>query len=91
MFTRIRTSLTKPPLAVFFIKDSWGKVIRHLIFVPLILLLPLFLSALIRPGMDPERYQLMKDAIEKDIVGTDASIESGRLSDPEPTRADFAY
>jgi hypothetical protein len=91
MLERIRTSLTKPPLAVFFIKDSWGKVVRHLFLMPLLLLLPLILTALIRPGMDPERYQSMKTAVTKDIIGIDTKIDSSRLIDPEPARADFAY
>ncbi len=91
MLERIRTSLTKPPLAVFFIRDSWGKVVRHLFFVPLLLLLPLILTAVIRPGMDPERYQSMKAAVTKDIIGIDARIDSGVLNDPEPANADFAY
>lgn len=90
MFERIRTSLTRPKLTIYFIKDSWGKVIRHLLFIPLLLLLPLVLSLLVSPGMSFDRYIKMNEAIKTDFR-MDAVIEDGLLTYQEATMVRFDH
>ncbi len=90
MFERIRTSLTRPKLTIYFMKDSWGKVIRHLLFVPLFLLLPLVLSLLVSPGMSFDRYVKMNEAIKTDFR-MNAVIEDGLLTYQEAALARFDH
>ena len=91
MFKRLTTSLTKPPQAVFFMKDSWGRVILYLLFVPLFLMIPSWLKGLVNPGMTLSRYELMVSAISKDIQLNETSITEGILQTSEEAEASFEY
>jgi len=91
MFKRMTTSLTKPPLAVFFMKDSWIRAILYLFFIPLFLTIPLVIRASVNPGMPISRYEAMVDVISKDIIGTNAQIEAGTLTYQDTKSASFDY
>ncbi|MDY0294173.1 MAG: DUF1189 family protein [Acholeplasmataceae bacterium] len=91
MFKRLSTSLTKPPLAVFFMKDRWGRVILYLLLIPLFLVVPAFIQSLINPGMRLDRYEALVQAIETDFILTDTQIVDGVLSTSANTTAAFDY
>ena len=91
MFKRLTTSLTKPPLAVFFMKDRWGKVILYPLLIPLIFVIPTWLQQTINPGMRLDRYELLVDAIQQDLILSDASIVGGTLETSETKKATFDY
>ena len=91
MFKRLTTSLTKPPLAVFFMKDSWGKVILYLLFVPLFFMIPTWLKSTINPGMSLNRFETMVSAISEDIHLEQAIITDGVLSNTESASTSFDY
>jgi len=91
MFKRLTTSLTKPPLAVFFMKDSWGKVILYLILLPTLLMLPAWLKILVNPGMSLDRYQQLMTAIEKDLTLSNTLIVDGTLITTETAKTQFEH
>lgn len=80
MFKRLATSITRPPLAVFFIKDTWVKIILYLFFIPLIMTLPLMLKTMIDPGMNQSRFERMTAIIRSDFQIENTKIESGILT-----------
>lgn len=91
MFKRLTTSLTKPPLAVFFMKDRWGKVILYLLLIPLFFVIPTWLEQTINPGMRLDRYERLVDAIQRDLILSNASIVDGTLQTTETKKATFDY
>lgn len=91
MFKRLTTSITKPPLAVFFMKDSWGKSILYLFFLPLFLIIPNIISLSVNPGMSLERYDLMVSAIHSNLWTEDAQIEDYELTNTETYQTSFDY
>jgi hypothetical protein len=91
MLKRIQTSLTKPPLAIFFIKDSWGKVLRHLFLLPLILLIPLILQYTIHQGMSPERFLRLQSVVSENFISEHAKIDDGVLVFEDDIFASFDY
>ena len=91
MFKRMTTSLTKPPLAVFFMKDSWGRVILYLLLIPLFLMLPTWLESTVNPGMKLDRYELLVETIQKDFILEDTKIVDGILTTNQNKTASFEY
>jgi len=91
MFKRLTTSLTKPPQAVFFMKDSWGKVILYLLFIPLFLMIPSWLKGIANPGMTLSRYELMVQSITQGIILEDTKITEGVLETSEEAKTVFEY
>jgi hypothetical protein len=91
MFKRIRTSLTKPPLTIFFMQDSWGKVLRHLFLLPLLLLLPLVLQYTVNQGMSPERFLRLQGAMINEFSEQEAVIHEGVLKEEQTVTAYFDY
>lgn len=91
MFSRILLSLTKPPQTIRFAKDSWIRVIGHLLSVPLFLLLPLLLSAIVAPGMPQDRYARLVDAISADFRTEGAVIAEGKLVSTAVMTASFDH
>lgn len=91
MFKRLTTSLTKPPLAVFFMKDRWGRVIIYLLLIPLFLVVPAWLQSMINPGMRLDRYERLVEAIKIDLIESDAQIVEGVLNTEENAEASFDY
>ena len=80
MFKRMTTSLSKPPLAIFFMKDSWGRAILYLFFIPLLLVIPLLIQSSVRPGMSISRYNVIVQEIQKDFTAQNTSIQNGTLT-----------
>ena len=80
MFKRMATSLSKPPLAVFFMKDSWVRAILYLFFIPLMLVIPLLIQSSIKPGMSISRYNIIVQEIQKGFTAQNTSIQNGVLS-----------
>lgn len=91
MFKRLTTSLTRPPQAVFFIKDSWGKTLLYFLLIPMLLMIPIWLSVTINPGMSIDRYEGLVDAIKRDFVLEGTWIENGRLVNPQDATTSFDY
>lgn len=90
MFQRLTTSLTKPPLAVFFMKDSWKRVLLYLLLVPMLLMIPTWLKSTISPGMSVSRYERLISAIST-LELSDAEIVDGVLITDETSSATFDY
>jgi hypothetical protein len=91
MFKRLTTSLTKPPLAVFFMKDKWPRVILYLLLIPMFLMIPSWMKSLISPGMSLDRYERMVNAISQDFVLEDTAITDGMLITDVQATATFDY
>ena len=91
MFKRMTTSLTRPPLAVFFMKDTWGKAILYLFMIPLWITIPTLINLSINPGMNVSRYESMISAISQDLMIEDAVIEAGILSYETAAKTTFEY
>lgn len=91
MFKRLTTSLTRPPQAVFFIKDSWGKTLLYFFLIPMLLMIPVWLSVTINPGMSVDRYEILVSSIKRDMVLEGTMIENGVLINPQDVTTSFEY
>jgi glycosyltransferase involved in cell wall biosynthesis len=91
MFKRLATSITKPPLAVFFIKDTWVRIILYLFFIPLIMTLPITVRTMIDPGMNQARFERMTAVIRSDFQLENTEIVSGILIANESKTATFDF
>jgi hypothetical protein len=80
MFKRMTTSLSKPPLAVFFMKDSWVRAILYLVFIPLLLIIPLLIQSTIQKGMSISRYDALVQVIQKEFTIQNTTISDGILT-----------
>lgn len=80
MFKKFTTSLSKPPLTIFFMKDSWFKVIFYVVFVTFLIVIPSFIKIAIDPTMNYQMYEEMKDTIENDFIIDNAQIIDGKLT-----------
>jgi hypothetical protein len=91
MFKRMTTSLSKPPLAVFFMKDSWARALLYLFFIPLLLTIPLLIQSAIKPGMTISRYDNLVQSIQKDFTAANTTIQNGTLIYESETKAKFDH
>jgi hypothetical protein len=91
MFKRLTTSLTRPPQAVFFIKDSWGKTLLYFFLIPMLLMIPVWLSVTINPGMSVDRYEILVTALKTDFVLQGTRIEDGTLINSQDVTSSFEY
>ncbi|MDO9628320.1 MAG: DUF1189 family protein [Acholeplasmataceae bacterium] len=91
MFKRMTTSLSKPPLAVFFMKDSWGRALLYLFFLPLLLIIPILGKSAINPGMSIERYDTLIQSIQKNFTVQNTTIIDGVLSYEGSAKAKFDH
>ena len=91
MFKRMTTSLSKPPLAVFFMKDSWGRALLYLFFIPLLLTIPLVIQSAIQPGMTISRYDNLVQVIQKDFTAPNTTIQNGILTFETDKKAKFDH
>jgi uncharacterized protein YqhQ len=91
MFKRLATSISKPPLAVFFIKDSWPRVIFYFILLPFLLVIPYQINQMITPGMSISRYELLVETISKNLIVDDVSISNYELNYENSYQASFDY
>jgi hypothetical protein len=72
-------------------KDSWGKSILYLFFLPLFLIIPNIISQSINSGMSIERYDLMVQAIHRNLWAEDNIIDDFQLTASETYQASFDY
>jgi len=91
MFKRMATSLSKPPLAVFFMKDSWGRALLYLFFIPLLLTIPILIQSSINPGMNVTRYDLLVQVIQTDFTAPNTTIQNGILTYETDIKAKFDH
>jgi hypothetical protein len=91
MFKRLTTSLTKPPYVVFFLNDSWLRVIIYFLLIPIFLIIPLIIKQAINPGMNIDRYEKLVSAIQSDLLGHDMKIINGILEGDEIYITSFDY
>jgi uncharacterized protein DUF1189 len=91
MIKKFMTSLSKPPLTIFFIKDSWFKVIFYVFFVSFLVVIPTIIKSTINPTMDMIRYQDMQNSLKSDFIIENAQIVDGTLTYEAPGSFSFAY
>jgi len=91
MFKRMTTSLSKPPLAVFFMKDSWGRALLYLFFIPLLLTIPLLIQSAIKPGMTISRYDQLVQVIQTDFTVPNTTIQNGILTYESDKKVKFDH
>lgn len=80
MFKKFTTSLSKPPLTIFFIRDSWFKVIFYVIFVTFLMITPTLIKTVVNPTMDINRYKEMQSNMKSDFIVENAQITEGVLT-----------
>lgn len=90
MFKRLATSITKPPFAVFFIKDSWVRILFYVFFMPVLITLPLMFRTILDPSMTQRRFEVMTQVIRSDFR-MDLSIEDGILNGASDVTATFDF
>lgn len=91
MFKRLTTSLTKPPYVVFFLNDSWVRVIIYFLILPFILVIPFLVRQTIQPGMNINRYEELVSVIKSDLLGNSMKIEDGILIGEDIYETSFDY
>ena len=91
MFKRMTTSLSKPPLAVFFMKDSWVRALLYLFFIPLLLIIPLLIQSTIQKGMSISRYDALVQVIQKEFTTQNTSITDGILTYESSLKINIDY
>lgn len=91
MFKRLATSITRPPFAVFFMKDTWVRIILYLFFIPLIMTLPIMIETMIDPGMNQDRFEQLNEIIRSDFQIENTKIESGVLITDASASATFDF
>jgi len=89
MFKRLTTSLSRPPQTVFFMKDSWKRIILYVLLLPVILLIPALITTFVDPSMNLYRYELLTEAIEADLRLDNAEIVDGVLTYETTASASF--
>lgn len=80
MFKKFITSLSKPQQTIFFLTDSWFRVIGYLLTITLIISVPPLIKLAIKPEMDMSTYEELKSALKSDWVQQPASIVDGTLT-----------
>ncbi len=80
MFKKIATSLSKPPLAIFFMKDSWSKIFLYIFVLPIFLVLPSVFSYVVNPNLDASSYEYLYDTIIEDFRFDDVTIDNYELT-----------
>jgi len=85
------TSLSKPPLAVFFMKDSWVRALLYLFFLPLLLIIPLLIQSTIQKGMSISRYDALVQVIQKEFTTQNTSISNGILTYESSLKINIDY
>lgn len=91
MFKKFTTSLSKPPLTIFFMKDAWYKVIFYVIFVTFLVVLPGFIKIAIDPSMEQSRYEMIQKEIKTDFRIENAEIKEGTLTHEGQKQLTFDY
>lgn len=91
MFKKFTTSLSKPPLTIFFIKDSWFKVIFYMLFVTFLVVIPGFIKIAVNPTMDYNRYQNMQAILEKEFIIENTQITDGKLTYETIRKVNFEF
>lgn len=91
MIKKFTTSLSKPPLTIFFIRDSWFKVILYVFFVIFLIVLPTIVKTSINPSMDQQRYKNMQEGLKSDFVIQNAKITDGTLTYEAAGSISFDY
>ena len=91
MFKKFTISLSKPPLTIFFMKDSWFKVIFYVLFVTFLVVIPAALRTAIDPTMDVDTYKTMQKMIKSDFIIENARITNGTLTYEAAGSSSFEY
>ena len=91
MIKKFTTSISKPPLTIFFMKDSWFKVIFYVLFITFLVVIPAFIKIAIDPTMDYQRYQNMQNKLKTDFVIENAHIVDGVLTYESVKKINFEF
>jgi len=89
MFKRLTTSLSRPPQTVFFMKDSWKRIVLYILLVPLVLIIPALLTVFADPSMNIRRYDLLTETVKDNFRLENAQIIDGSLTYETSTSANF--
>ncbi len=91
MLKKFTTSLSKPPLAIFFIKDSWSKIILYIFMIPILMIIPAFILSFTQPGMPHVIYQEINQVMAEDFRLENTYIENYHLVTTEHKAASLDY
>ncbi len=80
MIKRLTTSLTKPPRLVFFMKDSWKRIVLYFLLLPLILVIPSIVRFVIEPDMSVAQYDALADVLKTQFNLEGETIVDGVFS-----------
>ena len=89
MFKRLTTSISHPPQTVFFMKDSWKRIVLYVLLLPILLIIPTLIQLYADPSMNLRRYELLTQAVKDDFRTSNASIVDGTLTYEAPVSANF--
>lgn len=91
MLKRLTTSLTKPPRLIFFMKDSWKRIIFYIILLPLILVIPSAINFAINPDMSVDQYNALATVLKSDFNLEGETIVDGVFSTTFSQTAQYDY
>jgi hypothetical protein len=80
MFKKITTSLSKPPMVIFFMKDQWSSIIFYILLLPIFMVIPTIVTLLTQPVMSASLYQDVYDSIQEEFRFDDVTLENYELS-----------
>lgn len=84
MFKKITTSLSKPPLVIFFIKDAWKHVVLYILFLPLILIIPSIVISFTQSAMTNDMYDAVYQTVKQSFRFDDVVLSDYTLTYQEP-------
>lgn len=80
MFKKITTSLSKPPLVIFFIKDKWKHVILYMLFLPLLLIIPSIVLSFTQSAMTNDMYDAVYQTVGNEFRFDDVTLSNYTLT-----------
>jgi len=76
MIKKITTSLSKPPLVLFFIKDAWKHTFLYILCLPILLVIPSIILTYTQSPMTTELYNQVKTVVARDFRSDDIKLEN---------------
>ena len=91
MFKRFKASIAHPPQTIFFMKDSWWRIIGYILLVPFLLTLPIVLRSFVSSGMTSADYQALISTVQTHFRSDHIQIVDGVLIADEEISASYEY
>lgn len=89
MLRRLMTSLSKPPLAIFFVKDKWTTVISYILLMTFIMIIPSIIYVSIDKEMPVYLYEEVYDQISTEFRFNDVTLANYQLNYTESKTVSF--